>query len=171
LATGERQLGRGFTLIEIIIVIALMGIIGGLVVINANSVLQGLGDDPVDRSLVKAVREARYQAAANKQTVRLQFDEQERQWLITSTSGQQLDARPIAGSTEQRLDVRFEQILPSRGLQAPSSLQMAEIPAVFFRPDRSATAFQAVIREGTLQYVLRFDPFSDIVIHDSRERD
>jgi prepilin-type N-terminal cleavage/methylation domain-containing protein len=162
---------RGFTLIELIIVIALIALVGGLVVINAEAIFRGLGEEPVDRILRKAVREARFQAAYLKEPVQLSFEEEDAVFLVTGAGGQSL-ARFETGleDTTNDLYVEFEQILPEEGLNRNNSPETAEIDVVTFRPDRSSTPFQAIIDEDRWSYTLRFDPFSDIVIDDSRNR-
>ncbi|HKJ89857.1 MAG TPA: prepilin-type N-terminal cleavage/methylation domain-containing protein [Oceanipulchritudo sp.] len=160
---------RGFTLIEIIIVIALMALMGGLIVINAQAILRGLGDEPVERILLKAVREGRFQAAYLKEPTQLRYDEERASFDIHTVNGRGLAAFPTGmEDSDSRLEVLFEQVLPDRGLFRSNTRETAEIPAVTFRPDRSSTPFQVRIEYGSVDFTQRFDPFSDIVIHDSR---
>lgn len=158
---------RGFTLIELIIVIGLIALIGGLITINAEAILRGLGDEPVDRILQKAVREARFQAAYLKESTRLRYDEERASFDIHSVTGRGLASFPT-GMEDDSLEIVFEQILPSRGLFEVTREETAEIEAVVFRPDRSSTPFQVIIDTGPVAFTQRYDPFSDIVIEDSR---
>lgn len=168
LETGK-SVKRGFTLIELIIVIALVALVGGLVVVNAEAIFRGLGEEPVDRILRKAVREARFQAAYLKEPVQLAFEEEGARFLLTGSGGQKLADFPTGlNGTSDNLSIEFEQILPEEGLNRNSTPETMEIEVVTFRPDRSSTPFQALIDEDVRPYVLRFDPFSDIVINDSR---
>ena len=168
-ATGN-PVRRGFTLIELIIVIALVALIGGLVVINAEAIFRGLGEEPVDRILRKAVREARFQAAYLKEPIRLSFDEENSVFHLTGSGGQGLATfKTGEEGTSEDIEVEFEQILPEEGLNRNARQETVEIEAVIFRPDRSSTPFQVMIRQGNRPYTLQFDPFSDIVINDSRE--
>ncbi|NDV62507.1 prepilin-type N-terminal cleavage/methylation domain-containing protein [Puniceicoccales bacterium CK1056] len=168
LATGK-PVRHGFTLIELIIVIALVALVGGLVVVNAEAIFRGLGEEPVDRILRKAVREARFQAAYLKEPVQLRFDEESVAFLLTGESGQTLkDFSTGLESSANELDVEFEQLLPEEGLNRNASPDTVEIETVTFRPDRSSTPFQVIIDQDGRPYTLRFDPFSDIVIDDSR---
>lgn len=158
-------------MVELLIVIGLIALVGGLVVINANAILSGLGDEPIDRTLRKAVREARYQAAALKQPVKLRFDAEAAAWVVIAPAGAELERFPtVYSNNANRLRVTIEQILPGRGLTAGQPRQTAEIPAVVFRPDRSSTPFQVRIQGEDPAFTLRFDPFSDIVLYDSRSR-
>lgn len=160
---------RGFSLIELIIVIALVALVGSLVVINAQAILRGLGEEPVDRILQKAVREARFQAAYLKEPVRLRFDEESRAFEILNAAGSRLQTFPTGLPENTTVEILFEQILPEEGLSGTRRLETAEIPAVTFRPDRSSTPFQVTLDFGAHDFTQRYDPFSDIVIDDSRE--
>lgn len=169
LETGD-PVRRGFTLIELIIVIALVALVGGLVVINAEAIFRGLGEEPVERVLREAVREARFQAAYLKEPTQLAYDGETAVFLITGAGGQSLASFPTSETASPRdLDIQFEQILPEEGLTRNARQNTTEIDAVTFRPDRSSTPFQVIIDQGPSPFTLRFDPFSDIVIDDSRE--
>lgn len=167
LETGS-NVRRGFTLIELIIVIALVALIGGLVTINAGAILRGLGEEPVDRILKKAVREARFQAASIKEPAYLRYDKESGEFLVSTGAGAQLASFDVTPEDEEvKPEVEFEQILPSEGLDSPR-METVSIQKVVFRADRSSTPFQATIQEGTSSFTLRYDPFSAIVTDDSR---
>jgi hypothetical protein len=155
----------------LIIVIALVALVGGLVVVNAEAIFRGLGEEPVERILRKAVREARFQAAYLKEPTQLAFDEEEAVFVITGAGGQSLASFTTGEADAARdLEIQFEQILPEEGLTRNARQETTEIDAVTFRPDRSSTPFQVIIDQGPRPFTLRFDPFSDIVIDDSREQ-
>jgi prepilin-type N-terminal cleavage/methylation domain-containing protein len=160
---------RGFTLIELVIVIALIALVGSLVVVNAEGMLRGLGKEPIDRMFQKAVREARFQAASIKESAYLMYDEKTGDLIILNDSGQQLEKFNISteGSKEMP-EVEFEQILPSQGLDSFSAEETVTIKQVVFRPDRSSTPFQVTVRDNSEDFTLKYDPFSAIVIDDSR---
>lgn len=161
---------RGFTLIELIIVIALIALIGGLVAINAEALLRGLGDEPVERIFQKAVREARFQAAYLKEATELRYDEERAAFDIHTATGRGLASFPSGLEPDDpSVEILFEQILPEEGLTRNSVLDTIEVEAVTFRPDRSSTPFQVIFDFGPTTFTQRFDPFSDIVIDDSRE--
>lgn len=159
---------KGFSLIEIIIVVALIALIGGLMAINAQSILRGLGEEPVEDLLRKAVREARFQAAYLKDSARLAWDEEESSFRITSATGSVISTFPVESNPEE-VEITFEQILPFEGLNRSRMSNTIEIGSVTFRPDRSSTPFQVRIEVGRDSFTQRYDPFSDIVIEDSRE--
>ena len=64
----------GFTLIEIIMVLALVAILSTIVAYNVPSILRLQNQPPIKRVLVDAVREARFQAAVSKEVSWLTYD-------------------------------------------------------------------------------------------------
>ena len=112
---------RGFTLIELIIVIALIALVGGLMVVNAEAILGGLGDEPAERTLQKAIREARFQAASLKAPAILRYDEETALLEISTDTGQDLVSFST-GSTEDAPEITFEQILPGPNGMQPFNL-------------------------------------------------
>ncbi len=160
---------RGFSLIELVIVIALIAVVGTLVVVSAEGMLSGLGTEPNERIFQKAVREARFQAAALKENTYLAYDQESSSVKIFDEAGQMLMEFPLTTEGDGYSEgVVFEQVLPARGLESFTSEETVEIKQVVFRPDRSSTPFQVTIRESGDAFTLRYDPFSAIVTNDSR---
>ena len=160
---------RGFSLIEVVIVIALIAIVGSLVVINAEGMLRGLGREPNDRIFQKAVREARFQAASLKENTYLLYDSESGALNILNEAGQNLaDFLITANSGDETPELILEQLLPSSGLNSFSREETSVIKQLVFRPDRSSTPFQVTMLDSGSEFTLRYDPFSAIVINDSR---
>lgn len=160
---------RGFSLIEIVVVLALIAIAGTLVVVNAEGMLRGLGSEPNERIFQKAVREARFQAASLKENAFLSYDDESGMLSIFNEGGQLLAEFTISRDSSGKLtELVFEQLLPASGLDSFSNEEAVEIQQVVFRPDRSSTPFRVTLRDNQDNFTLRYDPFSAIVIHDSR---
>ena len=160
---------RGFTLLELIIVIALIALVGSLIVVNAESMLRGLGEEPLERIFQKAVREARFQAASSKDPAYLMYDKEDGKLVIFNDAGQDL-AEFVIGKegAKDNPEIEFEQILPASGLDSFGNEQTIEIKQVVFRPDRSSTPFLVSIREDSEGFTQKYDPFSAIIVDDSR---
>lgn len=156
-----------FTLIEILVALALIALASGLLVGNLGTLLKELGPEPLPTQLHLAIREARYQAALRKESVLLRFDAETATFLITTSQGTQIEARPTKlDPEEETLEVTFRQYLPGRGLNADARQETIEIDHVRFNPDRSSTPFLAEVREGMEESTHRYDPFSDLELAD-----
>lgn len=159
----------GFTLIELIIVIGLIALVGGLVITSVGGILSGLGERPIPEILRMAVREARYQAAYQKDTTFLRYDADSHVFRVESATGSIIATFPTGYSDDDRIDIRFYQILPERGLRVSGlGANRSQLDAPRFRPDRSSTPFEVEVRIGMETTSHRFDPFSDIEIRRDR---
>lgn len=159
---------RGFSLIELVIVIALIAILGSLVVVSAEGMLRGLGSEPNERIFQKAVREARFQAAANKENAFLVYNGEDGVLQIYDAAGNLLSDFVLTREGEAFPTLVFEQILPASGLDSFTREETVEIKQIVFRPDRSSTPFQVTMQQNGNQFTLQYDPFSAITINDSR---
>lgn len=154
---------RGFSLIEIVVTLAIVALVAGLMVMNIGAIIQGLGTRPLPETLHDAVQEARYQAAATKQTVFLRFDPETATFRIAGENGEELGTIDTGYDPDDRdVEVVFEQILPARGLSGLGRQEQVEIPYVRFHPDRSSTPFVAHLRYDDESSTHRYDPFSDL---------
>ncbi len=159
----------GFTLIELLLVIALIGLASTLVVINADTIFQTADDMSDNDVLALAVKEARYQAALDKQTVTLSYNPEQARFEIADAYGEiramiETDHDP----ENSPLEVQFFAILPERGLPlqryrpAGDELDLAEVPHVRFSAARVSTPFVVEFRYGNISELYRFDPFSNL---------
>lgn len=165
LATGNNQ-RQGFSLIELLVVIALIALAGGLVAYNAKPMLEGLGADPAERVFLKALREARFQAAFRKEMTSILFDREANALLIHGETGTPIDSYPLA---EEDMRISFAQVLPARGLNRLGREETSPLERIFFRQDRSSTPFVVTFDSPKAAFSQRFDPFSDTILHDSRD--
>lgn len=165
LATGNKQ-RQGFSLIELLVVIALIALAGGLIAFNAKPFLEGLGAEPPERVFLKALREARFQAAFRKEMTSILYDQEARTLLLNGENGALIDTYPLS---DDDLRIAFAQVLPARGLNRLSREETSPIDRIFFRQDRSSTPFIVSFESAKSSFSQRFDPFSDTVLNDSRD--
>ena len=157
---------RGFSLVELIIAIALVAIVMGIFVVGLPSLTKGLGEPPLPEILHKSVRDARYHAGMRKEQTRLIFDEERSLFIVLSENGEELSSRKSGYTADDRIEVTFEQFLPFEGIRSRGREQRVEIPHVRFHPDHSSTPFVATIMIEGDRTEHRYDPFSDLEIEE-----
>lgn len=163
--TGNRPLAAGgFTLIEIVLVLALIALVTGLVLVNFNAFVdRGAEVNPAE-VLQSAVRDARFKAGAERLVIELGYD-REKGVLRLDPGAIEYPLNADFGKTG-RGTIRFYLGAPGEGLSPIPEIQSSrmEVPRVQFAPDRSASPFVAEIDTGSgTPERLVFDPFSSIV--------
>ncbi len=169
---------RAFSLIEVLLVLALVAVLLGIVAGNAGSMISGSNFEPPNRVLKKAVLDAVYHASESKQAAYLSYEEENASFLVTNSSGGILAQHKVYDKIDEDLR-EDESLLPKVVFQAIGPLSgedggmtnykdnELELRRVFFHSG-SSIPFSAEIefREETEELV--FDPFSGYVLK-SRE--
>lgn len=162
---------RGFTLIEILLVIALIGMLMTLVVINIGSILRGgvSRDTPAD-VVREAVREARFISAREKRPVSLRYDAGSRSLRIEESQSEvplrefQLKLGGVEGDGSRaiRFFVQAAQEGFPRGEPPVWRGDALPVSGVAFTPDSGGSRFEVLIEEGGTMQRIRFDAFSHV---------
>lgn len=153
-------------MIEILLILALIATVSSLVILNANSLLAGLGSRPLPELLRQSVREARFQAAYNKEIAILRFDHEQGAFIIST--GTQAEVYRVEGGNARDVRVEFFQLIPAQGTGNPDFSRREPIGQIYFHPDRSSTPFAVRMRFDNQTVEQRFDPFSDLIVEETR---
>lgn len=156
-------LRAAFTIIEIVLVLALMAVAASVVIANFVSFADRSGELSAEETLHSAIRAARFQAASTRLTTELRFDKET--GSLTVGSDTKFPLSENFGETEPG-EIRFFLVPPTTGLSKfpdPSETRL-ETTVLRFAPDRSSSPFVAEIDSGrgTPQRLV-FDPFSSLV--------
>ncbi|MCC5788033.1 MAG: type II secretion system protein [Opitutales bacterium] len=81
------SLRAGFTLLELILVMALIALVGGLSIVAINVVIDFDEDRSVETHLQNAIMEARYRALSDNEETLLRFDSENRKFIVRNPSG------------------------------------------------------------------------------------
>ena len=156
---------KAFSLIEIVLVLALIALATSAVILNFDSFI-GKDDSPSTReSLSQAIRYARIQAAKQQTLTELYFDQEEGVLIVTLPS-KTLKTFPLTDSNFQPTGngaITFSLIPSAEGLEPfPSATNTNfTLERIQFNSDRSSTPFIVRIDDGiNPEETIVFDPFS-----------
>lgn len=165
---------RAFSLIEVLLVLALVGILFGLVAGNAGAFISGSNFEPPDRVLKRAVLDAVYHAAERKQPTYLAYREQNASFVVTDASGSPLSRHDVYKKMDEKIRqsedliprVVFRAIGPLSGMEGQETKYDDEhlmLARVKFDSGCSVPfSVEIQFREETEE--TSFDPFSGFVL-------
>lgn len=162
-ASGGRPAGksarRGFTLLEILLTVALIGLLAGVLVTAA---VQLTDDGPATPEEVfwEAVTESRREALLTGREVRLRFQAKNKHYALVAlgSAREQRFAFPPA----ETLAVEFLTAQKGGGAMLIRSqlVETQRVPFVTFYSDGTCTPFRVQIRTGGEPRVLAIDPWT-----------
>ena len=153
---------RGFTVIEVLVTLFLIGLLTTVTMIRIDAILAGFGDPDIEEALDQAVRVARYETAERKESVFLAYDPEAFAFVVTDRQGSTIASLPTAYALADAVKVTFSVEPPGRGRpdRRLGTPERVEVPSLRFDPDRSAPAFSAAWQAAGGQGVVRYDAFS-----------
>lgn len=165
---------RAFSLIEVLLVLALVAVLVGIVAGNAGAFIKGSNFEPPDRVLKKAVLDAVYHASESKRPAFLSYFEENATFLVTGTSGEILAEHNVYEKITEEIEedsslipkVSFYAVGPLSGVDGGNTNYDDEdlkLARVFFHSG-SSQPFFAEIEFRNDQEKLEFDPFSGYVL-------
>jgi general secretion pathway protein H len=163
-----RPEGRGFTLLEILLVLALIGLIGAVVTGSIVRVIDTDHPSPED-VFWQACHAAQRLASLSEREVDLSFDAKVKKlvWSNGLENGQAaFDAR------DGEVSVQFLQARQGGSLIliAGRVVETEEMPRVKFYPDGTCTAFRVQFRVGANAWQLVIDPWTCAPVLEKSEK-
>ncbi len=152
----SRRISRrgAFTLLEILVVLALIGLLSGVVVSGVNRMLNPPPDSPA-QSFWRAAGAARRHALQERTEVRLSFDKETSQFLAVGLDGVSLAAVPApAGSNMEFVSGLVVPTLASNGTNRLVANLFGSVigsgdevlPYVTFYPDGTSSLFRVQVQ-------------------------
>lgn len=166
LATGKnntRPTVAAFTLVEIVLVIALMAVAASVVIANFVAFSERGNETSPEETLRAAIRSARFHAASEREITTLRFDKES--GALAISSGESFPLNEDFGK-DGRGEIRFYLVPPAEGLAPFPDADRTDMESseIRFAPDRSSSPFVAEIDVGSGNAArLVFDPFSSLV--------
>ncbi len=151
---------RAFTLLEVLLALALLGLLATLLIGGAGRLLQGRGRS-AEEIFWKAVTEARRYALLRGEEVRLAYDGEAKAFSATTREGAQRFPVPVSG------ELLIEFLGPSTAggatvLIGGSLVETEPLPFVTFYADGTCSPFRVQLRNrraGEARY-LQIDPWT-----------
>ena len=150
------KLSRAFSLVEMLLVLAIVALLGTLLLPGANSLLQALSVEEPDRLVLNSINRAREQALTCNRTVRLSFEEGKQRLVWSNDTGVHQQKLPP--------DIKVQLLQAWKGstiLLGGQLLETQALPAVRFYPDGTCDAFRVQISRGpAAPQIIVFDPWT-----------
>ena len=154
-ATGDRG---GFTLIEILLALALVLLLGTIFVSGTNSLLADRTSSP-DEQFWKAASAARKEALEEQKTVLLSYDQKAHGFVLND--GAQQRTRPVTGPDDLAIDFHPVRSDSSSSILIGGTLVETEpMAAATFYDDGTCTPFRVQIRTNGGAHMLSIDPWT-----------
>lgn len=164
----------GFTIVEVLLVLALVGLLAGLVAGNAGAFIAGGNFEPPVRVLKKSVLDAVYFAGERKRSTYLTYDDQNATFTVSDAGGEVLSSHPVfkklpEGRNRDADDfplVSFQAVGPLAGAEGGRTkygereLLLTRLPF----HSGSSVPFRVTIKFRNQEETLYFDPFSGYVL-------
>lgn len=151
---GRRRNVGGFTLLEIVVVLALFGLITALLIGGSGALLRAIGREDVESTALNAIASARHEAVLAGRTLELRLDEKTR--VLDWGAGR----ATLAGEDVVRLlpPVKTSSVLIG------GRLEETAITGVRFHADGTCDPFRVEIVRGQASRILAIDPWTCTVL-------
>ncbi|MDQ8181810.1 prepilin-type N-terminal cleavage/methylation domain-containing protein [Pelagicoccus sp. SDUM812005] len=164
---------RGFTLFELLLVLALIGLFSTVFVLNINSLMKDGEMDTLEREYWRAVEAARTNAVFKQQAHYLEWDPKGNRFLVVSGGAALAFPVEIESPVELDIEVRFEEVAPENSyvLIAGQLVQTREIAKAGFFPDGTCSPFEVSMKIGDFETRFQMDPWTGVQLVNPNENE
>lgn len=149
-----------FTIVEVLLALALMGVVAGLFAINFDILLNSVSKKRPEKILHEAICEARYQAVQEHSLMYLSYDESKHSFLIYKDS---VDNPIVTMPVEEGIRVTFTPIAPAEyksGRFSEVSHSEKPLDKIIFSPDSSSQPVIITLSQDNFSLKFKPDPIS-----------
>ena len=167
----ESRARSGFTLIEVILTIALISLLSTMFVLNIQSLFRRTELQTMESQYWKAVESARSHSVFNQRAYYLRWDEKGRSFVVES--GEEKKRFDVEGEAldELEIEVLFEEIAPENSyvLIRGELVAKREIAQVGFFPDGTCSPYTVSMKIGDYESFFKMDPWTGVELVDASE--
>ncbi len=172
--TRISRVGRsGFTLFELLLVLALIGLFSTVFVLNIGSLMKDGEMETLEREYWRAVESARTGAVFEQQAHFLEWDPKGKRFLVLSGGTAQAFPVEIDSPVDLEIDVRFEEIAPENSyvLIAGRLVEKREIVKVGFFPDGTCSPYEVSMKIADFETRFQMDPWTGVQLVNPNENE
>lgn len=156
---------RAFTLIEMLLAIALIALFSTIFVVNFDSLLSVSEDQAVESAFWSASREARTRALLQRRPQWLRFDEKGAAFIVEEAGGEHRKSFAIDRDnwdSATKVEVAFQKKVPPNKftLRQGELVDVRDIPAARFFPDGTCLPFRVAIDIDGAETEIEIDPWT-----------
>jgi prepilin-type N-terminal cleavage/methylation domain-containing protein len=163
--TPKSKKCRGFSLIEMLIVLGLIGILGGLVAVNTSAMFDNdIGNNP-EEIFFSLAQEARISSLETKQIHILSYDEEKKVISLQNSVGESLRTETLPEYFEG--PIRFK-ILKYKPGEKANPKDTTEVSKLIFHPSASTQPYIVEFEYENYVESIRMDPLSNLQFIDEK---
>ena len=152
----------GFTLIEVMLTIALIALMTSMFVLNLNSLLRESGIRTLENEYWRAVDSARTKAVFNQKAYLVEWNPKENSFVVSSSGDTESFDFDSSEFGDAEVEVIFEEKAPQNSyiLIRGQLVTQREATAVHFYPDGTCTPFTVSMKVGPDATRFEMDPWT-----------
>lgn len=153
----------GFTLLEILMVVALIGVATTLFIVSAQSLGRAAPADDLEATFWKAIAAARSEALTSRRPVEISFNEEARAFVVRGSTGESTFATPTSAlANGEEITVTFTQDKASNELTLVRGelITTRPVDAVRIFPDGTCQPFNIEFNVGKRKQRVKIDPWT-----------
>jgi prepilin-type N-terminal cleavage/methylation domain-containing protein len=154
---------RGFTLLEVLLAIVLVGSASVIFAVNMDSILEKDPLAELERSFVLAQTEGRMMAFEDRQSLELSWDDKANRFVLVDQSV--VSSYEVEGLEDKDVDLEVSFFFQEPSYRGDSFDKPSwyEVESVVFFADATSAQFKVLLKEGVRERELVIEPFTGFV--------